>query len=122
MVIGMNTRGLLSRYWWAIILVLALLIGAWYGWEAYQRNKAIQGELENVRENMVELEDALVEKTLEVEKELKAVQREARGAGDQVVQEMSVITDSDFLRELNDYSERMVERVRGSEQSSSPME
>lgn len=118
----MTTRNLwFRRYWWVFLVIGALLLGAWYGWETYQRNRTIQNELENVRENVIQLEKALTEKTLQVEKELKAVQREAREVGDKVVQEMSVITDSDFLRELNDYSELMVERVRGSGADNQPL-
>jgi predicted negative regulator of RcsB-dependent stress response len=96
------------------ILVLAVAAGAWFGWRHY---KTTQKTIAQLQEEIRQVHLEAVQKVESLKRDLQSASREAREAGDRRVKEIVSASDAEFLDELNEYSDRMVERVeRGMEE------
>jgi len=90
------------------ILILALVAGAWFAWRHY---KATMETIDRLQEEIRQVHLEAAQRIESLQKDLQAASREAREAGDVRVKEIVSASDAEFLDELNEYSDRMVERV-----------
>ena len=90
------------------ILILAVAVGAFFGWRHY---KAAQKTIAQLQEEIRQVHLEAAQRIESLQKDLQSASREAREAGDSRVKEIVSASDVEFLDALNEYSALMVERV-----------
>ena len=106
-----------KRHWIAVIVlvVLAVLAGVSVVMSVRKAKQDMNTRIQNISLILEETKRQWLNEVQSLQQKIQDIQRDAKARGDQRVREVKAISDIDFIRELDKYSESMVERVRSVE-------